>query len=775
MKTLVVACVWLGVAAIGRAEFVPKTLPPEKIAADYDVVIAGAGTGGFGAAVQASRMGAKVLLLEETDYIGGQMNAAAVTSMDEGGTAVRDRGIYKELVEKIEEHYDKLGIDCETAYWYGHICVEPRVGREILHRMLDEAKVDLVLRSKVTSVKKEENRVHGAEIEVTTEAGVVKKQVGSKFLVDATEWGDVLPLAGVKYRAGNTVSPEIDRTKSIQMITWTAVVRKYADGVPDAFKFKQAPPGYTPKVEQYFKDTLADGNDMGEPGRQRPWTWYKFVGYRGMPDSKMPGTREITRTHLNFNNDYPTTAADLEDPAQRQKTERAAALKTLQLMYYIQTTLGKSDWGIADDEDYDTPFNRARVDAWIKDQPELEPFRTMLVNFPVMAYARESRRMIGQYTLKARDIERVKSKPVLFPDCIAVGDYAVDLHGSMTPKFLELELDREEDIPEKHAFTTGPFAIPYRVLVPETVDGFLPAEKNFSQSKMGNGATRLQPHTMLIGQAVGATAALGVKHNVQPRNLDPKVVQAALLDAGDILFYPPIRDLNAGSPEWKAVQLVTTNGMLMPGADGKFNAKQTVSGGDFDDIKKVLTKMIPARISDAPTRAVFAAWLAMAADASDVGVVFKSSEEDKKKQITRSEAAQVLADFLKLQGLAKTTKKEQTLEWGSVLPASEPTTNAGPALKKALKRLMAEGVVTADAYWLANAQESGTCDGALVAMVMKRAAAKMSPGDKRHPADVLGEKRVIASPDYWKQRAQDGKTCDGRNVQQMLRGLARWL
>lgn len=762
----------LGVTVGGLAWGAPG-LPVGKIGSDYDVVIAGGGTGGFGAAVQASRMGAKVLLLDETDYIGGQMNAAAVTSMDEGGTAVRDRGLYKELVERIEAHYAKLGINAETAYWFGSICVEPRVGRQILHEMLDEAKVDLLLRAKVVKVDREGNLVTGAEIEVTDESGTVSKSVKSKFLIDATEWGDVLPLAGVRYRAGNTISPDIDRTKNIQMITWTAVVRKYADGVPDAFKFKQAPPGYTPKIEEYFKSTLKDGDDMGEAGRVRPWTWYKFIGYRGMPDSKMPPQRVITRTHLNFNNDYPTTAADIEDPVQRQKTERAAALKTLQLMYYIQTTLGKSDWGIADDEGYDTPHNRARVDAWIKDQPELEPFRTMLHHFPVMAYARESRRMIGLYTLKARDIERVKAKPVLFPDGIAVGDYAVDLHGSMTPKYLELELDREEDIPEKHAFTTGPFSIPYRSLIPETVDGFLAAEKNFSQSKMGNGATRLQPHTMLIGQAVGATAALSLKHQVQPRNLQPEVVQSALLDAGDILFYPPIRDMSAEQPEWKAVQLVTTHGMLMPGEDGKFGPREVVDGTQFNGIKQALGKTSPSQASEPPNRGVFAAYLALAADDSNVGVVFKGSDAEKAMPITRSEAAQVLADFLKLRGLAKTTGKEQTLEWTSVRPASDPALYAAPGVRKAIDKLAKAGILNSGDYWLKNAVDGGTCDGDKVAVILTRAAEKLSPGDTRPPAEILVENRVMTSVDYWSKRAKEGLSCDGKNVQHLLRGLAR--
>jgi hypothetical protein len=54
--------------------------PRANVAADYDIIVAGAGTGGWAAAVQAARLGARVLLLEETDWIGGQMSCAGVTT-----------------------------------------------------------------------------------------------------------------------------------------------------------------------------------------------------------------------------------------------------------------------------------------------------------------------------------------------------------------------------------------------------------------------------------------------------------------------------------------------------------------------------------------------------------------------------------------------------------------------------------------------------------------------------------------------------------------------
>jgi hypothetical protein len=230
-------------------------------------------------------------------------------------------------------------------------------------------------------------------------------------------------------------------------------------------------------------------------------------------------------------------------------------LKTLHLLYYIQHTLGKADWSVADDEGYDTSYNREQIDAWLRERPELAPYREILYNFSVMPYVRESRRIVGLHTLTAREIDRTKGKPVQFAHTVALGDYAVDLHGSMRKELLEPGLDDESDIPGKFgAHGLGPFAIPFECFIPEKVDGFVAAEKNISQSRLANGATRLQPSTMLMGQAAGAIAALAVEGKVQPREVDPVAVQRVLLDAGATLS---IDDVGAewGSAEWKSRQL----------------------------------------------------------------------------------------------------------------------------------------------------------------------------------------------------------------------------
>ena len=59
-----------------------------------EILIAGGGTGGVAAALAAARSGRRVVLLEETDWLGGQMTAQGVSALDEhehiesfGGTA----------------------------------------------------------------------------------------------------------------------------------------------------------------------------------------------------------------------------------------------------------------------------------------------------------------------------------------------------------------------------------------------------------------------------------------------------------------------------------------------------------------------------------------------------------------------------------------------------------------------------------------------------------------------------------------------------------------
>ncbi|MBL9133987.1 MAG: FAD-dependent oxidoreductase [Verrucomicrobiaceae bacterium] len=537
--------------------------PSEKIAAEYDIVIAGAGTGGWAAAVQAARMGARVLLLDETDWIGGQMSCAAVTTMDEDSVwmkfPVRERGIYREFHESMITHYHTLDKDPLVAY-YGYPeqhegGYEPKAARAVLQGFIKEAGVVLSLRSRITAVKKSVNTVNGVTVDLDTH----RRDIACKVLIDATEYGDVIPLTGARYRVGNSTSDKIDPAALVQDHTWTCVVREYPEGVPEHLQIKEPPPGYETGSGKRYRKFTNDGMMLwGAAGKGIKGSrhWRVFFAWRGMVDTESPltGLRSAERhTQCGFNggNDYPVTAATIEDPAQRLLDEREGIYKTLGALYYFQHELGVN-WSLAEDEGYDTPYNRAKMKA-LNLRPDLEK---IAVHLPQQPYVRECRRIIGVQTLTAHDLGRFEHAKHVRTS-VAMGDYFMDLDHGKTAHAIEPDLDAGE-LPTGG----GPFQVPFEVFIPEKIDGFIPAEKNISQSRIANGATRLQPITMLTGQAAGTIAALAVKQGVQPRALNSMQVQQSLLESGCTLIQRWYADVPWGTEIWRATQFLALHQLM---------------------------------------------------------------------------------------------------------------------------------------------------------------------------------------------------------------------
>src|SRR5438552_1867690 len=145
-------------------------------------------------------MGARVALLEETDWIGGQMTAAAVSTMDEGAAAIRKAGLYGEFIDHVRSYYAARGKSIGTCYWSSEsACFEPLVGQRILKQMVEATngkgpgRADVFIRTTVTGVVRDGAAVRGVVV-----GG--KVQVRGKVVIDATEYGDLLALAGVPYR-----------------------------------------------------------------------------------------------------------------------------------------------------------------------------------------------------------------------------------------------------------------------------------------------------------------------------------------------------------------------------------------------------------------------------------------------------------------------------------------------------------------------------------------------------------------------------------------------
>lgn len=129
---------------------------------------------------------------------------------------------------------------------------------------------------------------------------------------------------------------------------------------------------------------------------------------------------------------------------------------------------------------------------------------------------RESRRVVGEYLLTARDVLGAAG----FEDGIARGFYPVDIHGA----------DNTGDAAGAHL--RAPYEIPYRCLVPKGVEGLLVAGRPISADHVAHGSLRVMGTTMALGEAAGTAAALCHQRGVSPRQLDGREVRAQLERAG---------------------------------------------------------------------------------------------------------------------------------------------------------------------------------------------------------------------------------------------------
>jgi hypothetical protein len=102
--------------------------------------------------------------------------------------------------------------------------------------------------------------------------------------------------------------------------------------------------------------------------------------------------------------------------------------------------------------------------------------------------------------------------------------------------------------------------LPLGTLIPEKTEGLIIAEKSISVTNLVNGATRLQPVVLQIGQAAGALAALADSEGANVSGIPVRDVQNALLDAGGYLL--PYLDVPRDHEWFKSLQRIGSTGIM---------------------------------------------------------------------------------------------------------------------------------------------------------------------------------------------------------------------
>lgn len=530
-----------------------KTIPPVE-ERSADLIVAGGGLSGVAAALAAARRGLSVIIVEPTHMVGGQATAAGVSAFDITffyDRMLHDYGLWGDIVRKVQDIYDdELGRPLNVGH-YRNTSITPNVVvvERALSEMLDDHGVMTLRNTQILGAISRMGRVEGVE----TSAGPVR----GRHTIDATEDGILVALAGIPHRLSNgksngTSTWDLTSPKrSIQDITYTAIIREYADGIPEELRVTSKPEGYDRYAQTFRKVFPPEGVKDNHTQKVGP---VGFTGYRAAPDLATDNMQTgfeheaVTRTCLNYYNDLSTSATYLTDPAYRQKFEAIAKLKTISIIYYLQNELG-IPWSVATDEGFDqgpTPPLNPYVP---------EEFKPVERHMPLIPYIRESRRILGISTVTGRSITRSKNRGVAKwrADSIAVGTYHPDLHGGRREVDLEKDLESVKNKPEK--WNEGPFPIQLGALIPEWVDGFIAAEKNISCSRIAAGAIRLHPTVVAIGEAAGALAALAFWKGTEPRAVPTGAVQAELALGGALVAQVEIDGVPRDHPDFAPISV----------------------------------------------------------------------------------------------------------------------------------------------------------------------------------------------------------------------------
>ncbi len=502
-----------------------------------DVCVLGGSEAGFTAAIQAARMGQKVVLIEPTGHPGGMMVEGIVKDI-RFGSAVVIGGIAREVYTAIEAHYGREP-DFDALDWYSQY--EPSVAEAIIEQLLaHEKKIQIIRNTRI----REEGGVHreGATIRsVTLQNG---ETVSAHVFVDASVEGHLLHLAGITtetIREGNRRYGEtkngiqVDNTyRQFQVQVDPYVVPGDASsgliptiqegelgtyGVPDKHiqgycfrlcltreeenKIPIAQPAYyDPFAYEIYRRYLKAGGQLFYPRVNRP---------HGKTD--LGSWHDLSANLYGENWRYPAGTYATQDSIVRYHRDF-----TQGLIWFLQndsavdetTRRNWEGWGLCRDEFIDN-------EGW-----------------PRRLYVRSARRLVADYVITEQHTRR--NQPDSVADPVAIAWWPPDTHHA------------RRIVHQGYAYDEGfvfggddwrPFGIPWRALTPspdECTNLITPTCP--SSSYVAYGAIRILPTFMVLGQSAGCAAAIAVEQQQQVQEIAYSRLRETLIDNDQILTIP---------------------------------------------------------------------------------------------------------------------------------------------------------------------------------------------------------------------------------------------
>lgn len=495
-----------------------------------DVLVVGGGLGGCSAALAVARAGLRAVLTEETDWIGGQLTAQAVPPdehpwIESFGAPSSYRQLRRLIRQYYRQHYPLTAKARSARYLnpgggsVSRLCVEPRVALAALYQLLapyiSGGRLSILLNHRPVAAETEGDKIASVTLERTLDR--TRFVFCAPFIIDATELGDLLPLAGAEYvtgfesqrETGEQHAPAEAQPKNMQALTWCFPIqyvpgKDYTIDKPAQYEFWK---DYVPKLTPPWPGRLFDWTYSNpvtleprmlefDPEREADgwWRYRRIAAKENFAEGSFDGSTSLVNWPQN---DYLLGNICEVEPEELQKHREAARQLSLSLFYWMQTEAPRPDGGVG------WPGLRLR--------PSLVGTADGLAKYP---YVRESRRIRAKFTvvekhvstaarMEATGLSQDAVRATSFVDSIGVGCYRIDLHPSTGgDNYIDL--------------SSLPFEIPLGALIPQRIENLLAGAKNLGVTHITNGCYRLHPVEWNIGESAGALAAHCVRGGLQP-------------------------------------------------------------------------------------------------------------------------------------------------------------------------------------------------------------------------------------------------------------------
>jgi hypothetical protein len=518
----------------------------------YDVVIYGGTASGVAAAVQATRMGKSVALLEPGTRLGG-LTTGGLGQTDIGNKAAIG-GIAREFYQAIRKHYDNPAAwkwqtrqeyqdsgqtrtaAGEEAMW----TFEPSAALKILNDWVRENGIDvgynqrLDRRAGVAMTRAIPWRI----LAIRMESGVAYR---GRMFIDATYEGDLLAAANVRYAIGREANAQYGETlNGVQ--TQHAKYHQFVPGVDPYVRAGDPSSGLLPfldpqgpgeegagdrRIQAYcFRMCLTDHPENRIPFHQPEGyneQWFELLlrnyeaGERGMPwiNSAMPNRKTDTNNRTGFSTDFIGQNYDWPEASYEQRAQILA-----QHRLYQQSLM----WTLANHPRIPEHVRR-EVSRWGMCKDEFSEGG----GWQEQLYVREARRMVSDYVMTQHHCQG----RTVAADAVGLAAYGMDSHNVQRYVTADGQARNEGDV-EVGGFS--PYPVSYRSIVPaanQCANLLVPV--CLSASHIAYGSIRMEPVFMVLGQSAATAAAQALDEQVAVQQVDYAKLRERLLADRQVL------------------------------------------------------------------------------------------------------------------------------------------------------------------------------------------------------------------------------------------------